>query len=155
MPRQYNLTNMKKQDALSAVAVITGLIVSFLTMTALFNIFHWPNARLFLLMAACLVACLCCVLIVYVFKFGLLKTLIEMGIIGAKSLFNMEITGLVLLIIICIGIFIKLMHISGGGLLLVFSLLAFSMLAIIAGFSANQVLRETHKESRPKIVIKH
>ena len=146
---------MKKDSFRSFLALSTGLVLAFLAMTAMFNIFHWPGGRLYLLIATCLVACLSCCYIVYVYLYGILKPLCEEGISYAKHLRNIEIAALILIIIIAIGIFMKLMHWPGAGPILLNALLAFMMLAIIAAFIGSCLFSERTRNPQKKIHIPH
>ncbi len=146
---------MKKDSFSSFLALSTGLVLSFLAMMALFNIFHWPGGRLYLLIATCLVACLSCCYIVYVYMFGILKPLCEEGNSDAKHLRNIEIAALILLIIIAIGSFMKLMHWPGAGPILLNALLAFMILAIIAAFIGSNLFSRRTRNQQNKIHISH
>ena len=146
---------MKKDSFRYFLALSTGLVLAFLTMTAMFNIFHWPGGRLYLLIATCLVACLSCCYIVYVYLYGILKPLCEEGNSNAKHLRNIEIAALILLIIIVICIFMKLMHWSGAGPILLNALLAFMILAIIAAFVGSNLFSRRIRNQQNKIHISH
>lgn len=146
---------MKKDSFRSFLTLSTGLVLSFLAMTALFNLFHWPGGRLYLLISTCLVACLSCCYIVYVYMFGILKPLCEEGISNARHLRNIEIAALILLIIIAVGIFMKLMHWPGAGPILLNALLASMILAIIAAFIGSGFFSSRTRNPQNKIRVPH
>ena len=145
---------MKKNSFRSFLALSTGLVISFLALTAMFNIFHWPGGRLYLLIATGLVACLSCCYIVYVCMFGILKSLCEEGNIDAKHLRNIEIAALILLIIIAIGIFMKGMHWHAVGPILIIALMAFIILSIIAACIGSHFFAIKTRHLQGKIHVK-
>ena len=144
---------MKKESFRAFLALSAGCVMSLVSIAVMFYIFHWPGGRLYLMVSTCLVACLSCIAIPYVCKFGILKPIIEKGFFGAKHLRNIEIAALVLMIIIPIGVFLKLMHLPGAGPLLLNALLAFSILSLIAAFVAYGLFSDKYRNSRQKIHV--
>jgi len=146
---------MKKESFRAFLALVSGCVLCFITLTAMFNIFHWPGGRLYLLVSTCLVFFLSGIAIPYVCKFGILKSLIEKGVSEAKHLRNIEITALVLMMIISIGVFLKLMHLPGAAPLLINALLAFSILSLIAAFVASRLFSDRSRNPHQKIRVHH
>ena len=151
--RQFNyITLMDKYRYLSSLAMFGGIILVVLVMVFIFGFFHWPGFTIYLLCADFLIVCFSIALLLYIFKFGFLKSLIAENVSDAKKLRNVVIVALCLVILIGVAVFLKVIGVSYVAPVLMAMLLIEACIALYAGSLTAGLLRRKAGPTR-KIII--